>query len=135
MSNDEVISNRTNLLKEIHELNSLDATEISQKAKIRWSIEGDENTKYFHGILNKKISQLAIRGTLINGEWISNPDGVKHEFLTHFRKQFSLPNTPRFCFDYVFPKKLTTNQVEDLERIVTYDEVKRTVWDCGSNKS
>ncbi|GJS59077.1 RNA-directed DNA polymerase, eukaryota [Tanacetum coccineum] len=38
-------------------------------------------------------------------------------------KQFSLPNTPHFCFDYVFPNRLSTNQVEDLEHIVTYDKV------------
>ncbi|GJX39773.1 RNA-directed DNA polymerase, eukaryota [Tanacetum coccineum] len=84
MSNDEAICNRTNLLKELQDLNTIDATDISQKAKIYWSIEGDENTKYFHGILNKKRYQLAIRETLVNGEWISNPDGVKHEFFNHF---------------------------------------------------
>ncbi|GJS01766.1 hypothetical protein Tco_0318274 [Tanacetum coccineum] len=26
-------------------------------------------------------------------------------------------------------------KLEDLERIVTYDEIKRAIWDCGSNKS
>nr|GEU39385.1 RNA-directed DNA polymerase, eukaryota [Tanacetum cinerariifolium] len=59
------------------ELNNRNAMEISQKAKIRWSIEGDENSKYFHGIMNKKISHLAIRGTLANEEWISEPHGIK----------------------------------------------------------
>ncbi|GJZ67194.1 RNA-directed DNA polymerase, eukaryota [Tanacetum coccineum] len=101
MCNDDVISIRTNLLNEIQELNSLDAIEISQKAKIHWSIE----------------------------------DGVKHEFLSHFRKQFSPPDSPRFCFDYVFPNKLSSDQVEDLEHNVTYEEVKRAIWDCGTNKS
>nr|GEV09268.1 RNA-directed DNA polymerase, eukaryota, reverse transcriptase zinc-binding domain protein [Tanacetum cinerariifolium] len=70
--NEEVVNSRSILLKELQDLSSLDATEIFQKAKVRWSIEGDENTNYFH---------------------------------------------------------------EDLERIVSYDEVKRAVWDCGANKS
>ncbi|GJS57893.1 RNA-directed DNA polymerase, eukaryota [Tanacetum coccineum] len=96
---------------------------------------GDENTKYFHGILNKKRSQLAIRGTLVNGEWISNPVGVKREFYSHFKNQFLPSYTPRLSFDFVFPNRLSTDQVEDLERLVTYDEVKRAVWDCGANKS
>ncbi|GKB44769.1 RNA-directed DNA polymerase, eukaryota [Tanacetum coccineum] len=33
------------------------------------------------------------------------------------------------------PKILTLLQKEDLERSVTYDEIKRAVWDCGTNKS
>ncbi|GJU04920.1 RNA-directed DNA polymerase, eukaryota [Tanacetum coccineum] len=124
-SNDEILNKRITLLNELQELNSLNAIEISQKAKVRWSIEGDENSKYFHGILNKKRSQLAIRGTLVNGEWISEPHRVKNEFFTHFKKQFSPPQTPRICSDFTFPTRLSSDQVEDLECIVTYDEVKR----------
>ncbi|GJV71855.1 RNA-directed DNA polymerase, eukaryota [Tanacetum coccineum] len=134
-SNDEILNKRITLLNELQELNSLNAIEISQKAKVRWSIEGDENSKYFHGILNKKRSQLAIRGTLVNGEWISEPHRVKNEFFSHFKKQFSPPQTPRIRFDFTFPTRLSSDQVEDLEHIVTYDEVKRAVWDCGTNKS
>ncbi|GKB79051.1 RNA-directed DNA polymerase, eukaryota [Tanacetum coccineum] len=107
----------------------------SQKAKIRWSIEGDENSKYFHGIMNKKRSQLAIHGTLANEEWISEPHIVKNEFFTHFKKQFSPIQAPSICFDFTFPTRLSSDQVQDLERPVTYDEVKRAVWDCGTNKS
>ncbi|GJX99907.1 RNA-directed DNA polymerase, eukaryota [Tanacetum coccineum] len=133
--NEEVVNSRSILLKELQDLSSLDAIEISQKAKIRWSIEGDENTKYFHDILNKNISQLAIRGTLVNGDWISDPVKIKYEFFSHFKQQFSPPQTPCFCFDFICPNRLSSVQVEDLERIVTYDEVKRAVWDCGANKS
>ncbi|GJW13276.1 RNA-directed DNA polymerase, eukaryota [Tanacetum coccineum] len=135
LGNDEVIYKRTNLLKDLQELNSLDTSDISQKAKIRWTIKGDENTKYFHGCLNKKRSQLAIHGTLVNGEWISDLGRVKHEFFSHFKTQFSLPSTPRFSFDFDFPNRLSSDQVEDLERIVMLDEVKKAVWDCGANKS
>nr|GEV81965.1 RNA-directed DNA polymerase, eukaryota [Tanacetum cinerariifolium] len=39
----------------------------AQKFKVRWAIEGDENTKFFHCILNSKRSQLAIRGTFVDG--------------------------------------------------------------------
>ncbi|GJZ93984.1 RNA-directed DNA polymerase, eukaryota [Tanacetum coccineum] len=92
---------RITLLNDLQELNNRNAMEISQKAKIRWSIEGDENSKYFHGIMNKKRSQLAIRGTLANGEWISEPHRVKNEFFTHFKKQFSPIQAPsqKGCLD------------------------------------
>ncbi|GKG00978.1 hypothetical protein Tco_0305683 [Tanacetum coccineum] len=44
----------------------MNASELSQKSKIRWSIEGDENSKFFHNIINKKRAQLAIRGILVD---------------------------------------------------------------------
>ncbi|GJZ61272.1 RNA-directed DNA polymerase, eukaryota [Tanacetum coccineum] len=42
------------------DLNKSSMLDMAQKAKIRWAIEGDENSKFFHGIINKKRSQLAI---------------------------------------------------------------------------
>nr|GEW53299.1 RNA-directed DNA polymerase, eukaryota [Tanacetum cinerariifolium] len=134
-SNDEILIKRITLLKDLQELNNRNAMEISQKAKIRWSIEGDKNSKYFHGIMNKKRSQLAIRRTLANGEWISEPHIVKNEFFTHFKKQFLPIQASSICFDFTFPTPLSSDQVQDLERTVTYEEVKRAVWDCGTNKS
>ncbi|GJT47677.1 RNA-directed DNA polymerase, eukaryota [Tanacetum coccineum] len=134
-SNDEILRKRSMLLNDLHEINSKNASELSQKAKIRWSIEGDENSKYFHGIINKKRSQLAIRGVLVDGDWISEPSLVKSEFFKHFNKQFSPPQSSRICFDYDFPTRLSSDHVEDLERDVSYEEVKAAVWDCGLNKS
>nr|GFA55335.1 RNA-directed DNA polymerase, eukaryota [Tanacetum cinerariifolium] len=75
-------------------------SEVAQKAKIKWFVEGNENTKCFHGMLNKKRNQRSIRGIMVNGTWIDDP--VKRD---------------------------------DLERMVTKEEVKKAVWNCGSDKS
>ncbi|GJV77516.1 RNA-directed DNA polymerase, eukaryota, reverse transcriptase zinc-binding domain protein [Tanacetum coccineum] len=98
-----------NHMKYLNELNYLEAMEAAQKAKVRWSIEGDENTKYFHSILNNKRSKLSIRGVLVDGEWVVDPVN--------------------------FPTVLSMDQVEELEREVTYKKDKKAVWDCGENKS
>ncbi|GJX21086.1 RNA-directed DNA polymerase, eukaryota [Tanacetum coccineum] len=37
--------------------------------------------------------------------------------------------------DFQFPKRLTLEQSEDLESFVSYDEIKRAAWNCGTNKS
>nr|GEU61165.1 RNA-directed DNA polymerase, eukaryota [Tanacetum cinerariifolium] len=76
-SSEEILSNRSLLLKELNDINSIDLLEATQKSKVRWAIEGDENTKFFHGILNSKRSQLAVCGTFVNGEWIVDPLAVK----------------------------------------------------------
>nr|GEW81847.1 RNA-directed DNA polymerase, eukaryota [Tanacetum cinerariifolium] len=121
-SNEEILINRS-LLKRLHDINSIDSLEVAQKSKVRWAIEEDENTKYFQGILNNKRYQLAIRGVLVDGNtnWIVGPFVVKGMFFKHFSTRFT--NT------------LSLEQQDDLERIVSLDEIKRTVWDCGINKS
>ncbi|GJZ27768.1 hypothetical protein Tco_0572415 [Tanacetum coccineum] len=79
-SNEEILSDRSLLLKELNYINSIDSLEAAQKSKVCWAIEGYENTKFFHGILNSKNSQLAIRRTLVDGERIVNSLAVKSLF-------------------------------------------------------
>nr|GEU65640.1 RNA-directed DNA polymerase, eukaryota [Tanacetum cinerariifolium] len=109
--------------------------DFAQKAKIRWSIEGDENSKYFHGIINKKRSQLAICGVLVDGDWIEEPYKVKSEFLNHFTNRFSKHSGPKISFGHQMFKQLSDEQKEFLESNVTYKEIKKAVWDYGTNKS
>ncbi|GJV04383.1 RNA-directed DNA polymerase, eukaryota [Tanacetum coccineum] len=106
--NKELVSERSKLSKELYDINSSSSLDMFQKAKIHWAIEGDENSKYFHGIVNKKPSHLPIRRVLVEGGWIVDPSNVKKEFLNH---------------------------LADLERDVTHEEIKKVVWDCGINKS
>nr|KAJ0223012.1 hypothetical protein LSAT_V11C200087660 [Lactuca sativa] len=62
-----------------HVLGSLDAIEkqeksdVDQKAKVKWSIEGDENSRFFHGMLKKRRRQMLVRGVSVNGEWVTDP--------------------------------------------------------------
>ncbi|GKG17486.1 hypothetical protein Tco_0362443, partial [Tanacetum coccineum] len=56
----------------------MEAKDFLQKSKIKWAIEGDENSKFFHGIINKKSSQLAIRGVFVDGLWCTDP-GVSRD--------------------------------------------------------
>ncbi|GKC39337.1 RNA-directed DNA polymerase, eukaryota, partial [Tanacetum coccineum] len=97
-SNEEILSDRSLLLKELNDINFTDSLEGAQKSKVRWAIEGDENTKFFCDILNSKRSQLAIRRTHVDGKWIVDPLDVKIVFLKYFSTQLCSPVTPRICF-------------------------------------
>ena len=108
-----------NIVTSIQELEKLQSMEAAQKAKIKWAIEGDENSKYYHGILNKKRSQLSIRGVLVNGIWIDTPALVKNEFLSHFKNRFEKPQKTRLKLNMDFPCNLTSIQQADLETKVT----------------
>ncbi|GKB48248.1 RNA-directed DNA polymerase, eukaryota [Tanacetum coccineum] len=109
--------------------------ELAQNAKVKWSIEDDENSNFFHGIINKRRNNLAIRGTIIDGEWIEDPIAVKNEFLSHFQSRFEAPCANRLVLDMVFPNRLSPEQAQDLERVFVKEEIKEAVWDCGLDKS
>ncbi|GJS32797.1 RNA-directed DNA polymerase, eukaryota [Tanacetum coccineum] len=81
----------------IREVNNIQASEIAQKAKIKWAIEGDENVKFFHGMLNKKRNQSNIRGIMVNGTWVDDPVQVKREFFEHFRGSFDRELIQEYC--------------------------------------
>ncbi|GJT78035.1 RNA-directed DNA polymerase, eukaryota [Tanacetum coccineum] len=53
---EDVVNKRANVDRSLQELEKLQSVEVAQKAKIKWAIKGDENSKYYHGILNKKRS-------------------------------------------------------------------------------
>ncbi|GJU19724.1 RNA-directed DNA polymerase, eukaryota, reverse transcriptase zinc-binding domain protein [Tanacetum coccineum] len=78
-ANSNILTKRIDVLKSLQDLEKLDSMETAQKTKIKWAIEGDENSKYYHGVLNKKRNQLAIRGILAEGRWIESPVLVKKE--------------------------------------------------------
>ncbi|GJX58871.1 RNA-directed DNA polymerase, eukaryota [Tanacetum coccineum] len=122
---DDVVNKRTNVVRSLQELEKFQSLETAQKAKIKWAIEGDENSKYYHGILNKKRSQLAIRGILVDGNWIDSPGLVKSEFLSHFKNRFDQPQETRLHLDMNFLNNLNFDQQADLECEVTKEEIKR----------
>lgn len=134
-ANDDDLSSRIQLAKTIADLNKKEADDLGQKAKVKWAIEGDENTGYFHGIINKKRRHLAIQGVLVDGEWIQDPARVKNEFLDHFRNRFTCPDSvrPRMISD--FSNILSRVQKNNLDKMVTDEEIRKAVWDCGTNKA
>nr|GEY05651.1 RNA-directed DNA polymerase, eukaryota [Tanacetum cinerariifolium] len=134
-SNAELLNHRSSLMKELQDISSIEMLEVSQKAKLQWAIEEDENSKYFQGILNKKRANLAISRILQDGEWLSDPNQVKAEFLNHLSNRFSEPQKSRFIMDFQFANRISLDQNEELESGVSYNEIKKVVWECGLNKS
>nr|GEY34903.1 RNA-directed DNA polymerase, eukaryota [Tanacetum cinerariifolium] len=130
-SNDQGLELKINLLH----INETEAKDIIQKSKVTWAIKGDENKKFFHGIINKKRSQLAIRGILVDGSWHTDPCMIKKAFLNHFEARFKKPSPHRFKINFQFPKKLIQSQANDLEKVVSREEIKAAIWSCGENKS
>nr|GEX77704.1 RNA-directed DNA polymerase, eukaryota [Tanacetum cinerariifolium] len=126
---------RLDFNRQLNDIKSLESSDWLQKSKIKWAVEGDENSKFFHGIINKKRSQLSIRGILMDGQWKTDPDVVKDTFKDHFANRFKHPQQSRFKLNFAFPNRLSNDQVVDLDRCISHDEIRSAVWNCGVNKS
>nr|GEW95783.1 RNA-directed DNA polymerase, eukaryota, reverse transcriptase zinc-binding domain protein [Tanacetum cinerariifolium] len=126
---DDILYKRMEIIKDIQEAEKVDNLEAAQKAKIKWAIDGDENTKFYHGILNKKRNQLSIRRVLKDGMWIDNPVVVKKEFLEHFSTRFQPPRHIRPVINIDFPCTISELKQNELEGDILYQEIKLAVWD------
>ncbi|GJZ87413.1 RNA-directed DNA polymerase, eukaryota, partial [Tanacetum coccineum] len=58
---DTDVTRRSDVVRILQDIEKTEAMEVAQKAKIKWAVEGDENSKYYHGVINKKRNNLAIR--------------------------------------------------------------------------
>ncbi|GJX40530.1 RNA-directed DNA polymerase, eukaryota [Tanacetum coccineum] len=72
---------------------------------------------------------------MVDGNWIKSPKAVKGEFFQHFSSGFDKPNASRATINMRYPKTLTYDQQNELESEVSNVEIKRAVWDCGTDKS
>ena len=90
---------------------------------------------FFHGMINKKRRQQNIRGVMVDGKWIEEPSRVKNQFFQHFKDRFDKPKHDRIDINMSYLRSLSREQQNDLERMVSMEEVQRAVWDCGTDKS
>ncbi|GJX32639.1 RNA-directed DNA polymerase, eukaryota, reverse transcriptase zinc-binding domain protein [Tanacetum coccineum] len=96
-ASDSEREDRINLLQECDDIEKSEVTDLIQKAHIQWDIEGDENTKFFHGLIKQRRRQQMVQGLMIDGVWILDPYQVKEAFLNFFKGKFSI-SRPRSYF-------------------------------------
>ncbi|GKA13191.1 RNA-directed DNA polymerase, eukaryota [Tanacetum coccineum] len=122
--NDDLLLSRMEYVKQLHDVKTADARDSMQKAKIQWGVEGDENSKFFHGIINRKRANFAVKGIMIDGEWVDEPNRVKDEFRNHFAARFQDPGLCHGKINFNFPTHLNLEQATGLESPITRDEIR-----------
>ncbi|GJS09391.1 RNA-directed DNA polymerase, eukaryota [Tanacetum coccineum] len=67
---------------------------------------------------------------------VSDPILVRSPLKNHYRKyRFQQPCHDRLKLNAPFHNRLSSDQVDELDRAVSRDEIRRAVWNCGENKS
>ncbi|XP_071729113.1 uncharacterized protein [Rutidosis leptorrhynchoides] len=110
---------------------------LKQKSRIKWALEGEENSKYFHNYIKKRSSKNNIHGISINGTWIEDPNTVKHETYLHFKNLFKSNKLNNHCpfdnaphLEYISQQDNLLLESEFLEK-----EIWDAIHDCESSKA
>ncbi|KAK1413002.1 hypothetical protein QVD17_34682 [Tagetes erecta] len=59
--------------KQLQHIELMEKKDLIQKSRIKWLQDGDENSSFFHGIINGNKKRNRIHGLKIGDEWITNP--------------------------------------------------------------
>jgi hypothetical protein len=131
---DEEINTKREKSALLHSLSNMECSIQWQKARVKWLKEGDANTKYFHGCINKRRRENEILSLERNGRSLKGVDEIKNAIFEHFQGHFSARGGKPIPANMNF-KTLSNADSNDMVREFSEEEVRRAVWECESSKS
>lgn len=131
----EELSIRSECLAFVKECDSMKQQDIKQKSRVRWAVSGDENSKYFHNILNANLSSSRLHGLVVNGVWESNPSLLKEIAFDFFEERFREPVSVRPKMLLANITRLSEVEARSLVAPFTLVEIKEAVWDCNGDRA
>ncbi|GJT41193.1 reverse transcriptase [Tanacetum coccineum] len=125
------------LQNELKELYAREEIMWRQRSRIQWLKEGDKNTHFFHARASSRRNQnnlLKLQND--DGTWVEDSAGICDMVSSYFQKLFATSHPPE-CEDEVscLDKTLCDDDIEDLERPVSEDEVYAAVMQMHPSKA
>ncbi|XP_071694663.1 uncharacterized protein [Rutidosis leptorrhynchoides] len=108
---------------------------LKQKARVRWILDGDENSRFFHALIRRRNSKCNIRGLTINGVWNENPKDIKLAAFNHFTNIFREPEIDRPSLEDLHYPSISNDDANALESPFDENEIHDAIFDCGSTKA
>ncbi|GJR65460.1 RNA-directed DNA polymerase, eukaryota [Tanacetum coccineum] len=134
LENNDIIEHLS-LMKELEALEHIKRMDLMQKSEVKCCIDGDENYKFFHGMINNKLSRSRIKGITINGSWETYPSLVISHIFNFHKQKFQSTSHNRPCFSSNLFKTLTNLDVAILDAPFSCDKIKEAVWNCGGSRA
>jgi hypothetical protein len=109
----------------------------SEKAKVKWHIEGDRNTAYFHRIAKIRNTSNHI-SSLMNGDVaLNSTDEISAHVVDHFSSLFKQTGTfiDNGLVEEVIPKLITDRINHMLTLLPSNDEIKNAVFSLNNDSA
>ncbi|KAJ0749948.1 putative RNA-directed DNA polymerase [Helianthus annuus] len=110
-------------------------SDLKQRSRMRWAVDGDENSKFFHAMINNRKVSNSIHGLNIDGTWCSKPALIKKQILSFFRDKFRENSPYRPELDCSNIKKISDLDRDILVEPFLEQEIKEAVFECGDEKA
>ncbi|XP_022042299.1 uncharacterized protein LOC110944964 [Helianthus annuus] len=126
---------RLECLKNLKEIEGYKLKDIKQRARVRWDLEGDENTKFFHGYIKSRRAFNNILGLMIDEVWTTKPSMIKKEIMRFFRRAFEekVRDRPKLICQNI--RCLSEEDTVSLTVPFSKEKIKHAVFECGSDKA
>nr|GEV67541.1 cytochrome P450 [Tanacetum cinerariifolium] len=67
------IAAKTDAVRDLTSFVYIKLNDLKQKSRYKWASKEDENTSFFHGIINGRRIRSRINGISILGDWVTDP--------------------------------------------------------------
>ncbi|KAK3189706.1 hypothetical protein Dsin_029267 [Dipteronia sinensis] len=126
---------RINAMAEFWKVLRMEEQEWRQKSRIKWLVEGDRNSRFFHCIATGRRRTNSITDISFGGVSKSDPSDVKEEVANYFEMLYRNVPWKRPTIRNLPLKKISAADREALEGKFTKEEVREALSSCDGNKA
>ncbi|KAJ0435087.1 putative RNA-directed DNA polymerase [Helianthus annuus] len=95
----------------------------------------DENSTFFHTVVNSHKIRNRVNGLWIDGSWITDAKEIKDKFMAAFKEKFKEPISSRARIGMDGFKSLTEDEKKRLIEQFKEEEIINAIWECGGDKA
>ena len=122
----------------LHQLYRDEETYWQQRSRVKWFLEGDLNTKFFHVTASAKKKRNTIFSLEIEGQLCFDPIILRAHVTSFYKDLLGTTTVRDITLNqdlWSSSEKLTVSQCISLEAPFTLEEIKSTLFACNPNKS